>query len=183
MNGLQTEPDRRTTKQSAYALEHDMFYKHGCSDLPEYRSWQGMVARCHQPTNENYPEYGGRGIVVCERWREDISAFIADVGPRPSPRHSIDRINNDRGYEPGNVRWATAKEQANNRREARRTVNPHETGRSKTSGYKGVSWHHRAGRWRASMNFKKKHIHLGIFDTPEAAHAAYVAAVKQRYGT
>ena len=83
---------------------------------PEYAAWQGMRARCHRKTHADYQEYGGRGIVVCERWLGSFSAFLADVGLRPSPRHSLDRRNNDGNYEPGNVRWATAKEQANNRR-------------------------------------------------------------------
>lgn len=76
-----------------------------------------MQTRCHNPNSEDYPNYGGRGIRVCERWRTDFAAFLADMGPRPSSRHSIDRFpNQDGNYEPGNCRWATAKEQQNNRR-------------------------------------------------------------------
>jgi hypothetical protein len=81
----------------------------------EYRIWGLMVNRCHNPKNPAYPDYGGRGIMVCERWRT-FENFFADMGPRPSKRHTIDRTNNSKGYEPGNVRWATMKEQANNTR-------------------------------------------------------------------
>lgn len=83
---------------------------------PEYRSWQAMIARCENPANKQYARYGGRGIAVCDRWRHDFAAFLADVGPRPSLAHSIDRYpNNDGNYEPGNCRWATQLEQQNNR--------------------------------------------------------------------
>lgn len=71
-----------------------------------------------------YEHYGGRGITVCERWRESYPAFLADVGRKPSPQHSLDRIDNDGHYEPGNVRWATAKQQANNRRKAAKEIAP-----------------------------------------------------------
>lgn len=75
-----------------------------------------MKARCHRPSDPRFSYYGGRGISVCDRWREDFAAFFADMGPRPSSKHSIDRINNDGNYEPGNCRWATQKEQMNNTR-------------------------------------------------------------------
>lgn len=94
--------------------------KHGhdqrAGETAEYRAWQHMLRRCDPASRTNFQNYAARGITVCERWRYDFSAFLADVGPRPSPSHSIDRINNNGNYEPGNVRWATRSQQNQNTR-------------------------------------------------------------------
>lgn len=81
----------------------------------EYRSFMSMHGRCKYDCVNSFEHYGGRGIQVCDRW-SSFENFLVDMGPKPSPRHSIDRINPDRGYEPGNCRWATAREQRQNRR-------------------------------------------------------------------
>lgn len=94
-----------------------MFTKHGMYRTPEYKAWDGMKRRCHQPNCESYWKYGARGITVCDEWRHDFLAFYNHIGPKPSPEHSVDRFPNKFGnYEPGNVRWATYIEQARNTR-------------------------------------------------------------------
>lgn len=98
----------------------------GCKDktlktiqFQEYRIWYMMRVRCTDPRHEAFKHYGGRGISVCPQWYDwetGFEQFFKDVGPRPTPKHTIDRINNDGNYEPGNIRWATAKEQRANQR-------------------------------------------------------------------
>jgi hypothetical protein len=90
--------------------------RHGGWRTPEYSVWQAIKARCRNPENLHFKNYGGRGIDVCAAWHDDFAAFIADVGPRPSPLHTIERVDNSRGYEPGNVVWATRKQQQRNLR-------------------------------------------------------------------
>lgn len=92
-------------------------FKHGASKerWPEYFIWKGMHKRCKNPNANRYHVYGGRGITVCDRWKS-FAAFIEDVGRRPSPQHQLERKDNDKGYEPDNVRWATPREQQCNRR-------------------------------------------------------------------
>lgn len=90
--------------------------RHGMRSSPEYAAWRAMLERCHNPAAQAYYNYGARGIGVCDRWRSSFTAFYADVGPRPSAEHSLDRIDNEGGYAPGNCRWATSQQQATNKR-------------------------------------------------------------------
>ena len=95
---------------------------HGMYLHPLFKTWQGMLTRCENPNHMHYANYGGRGIKVCAEWH-DPAVFIAYIetvlGPKPTPAHSIDRIDNDSNYEPGNIKWSTATEQARNRRSQR----------------------------------------------------------------
>lgn len=94
--------------------------KHGKRGSPEYTAWQGMTQRCHNPANPSYCDYGARGISVCPEWRADFAAFYAHIGPKPGASLSVDRINVDGNYEPGNVRWATTTQQRQNQRPRKR---------------------------------------------------------------
>lgn len=93
--------------------------RHGATKSHEYRIWRTMKDRCYREKCGCYETYGGRGIRVCDRWFNSFENFIEDMGLKPSPKHSIDRINNDGNYEPGNCRWATSVEQGSNKRNTR----------------------------------------------------------------
>jgi hypothetical protein len=99
--------------------------KHGMASRtirpPEYICWKNMRRRCNDKRSADYKYYGARGIMVCARW-DDFSAFFKDMGPKPSPSHSIDRIDVNGNYEPDNCRWATPLEQRHNRRDSRRSA-------------------------------------------------------------
>lgn len=94
---------------------------HGKSGSAEYNSWASIHQRCYYQNSTEYYLYGARGIKVCDRWKK-FENFYKDMGEKPSPRHSIDRINNDGNYEPSNCRWATYHQQQSNRRNNNATV-------------------------------------------------------------
>jgi len=88
--------------------------RHGMNKSPEHRIWVGMKQRCYNPNKKDYKWYGAKGITVCDEWLNSFVAFFEHVGNRPSPSHSIDRIDTTKGYEKGNVKWSTQKEQIDN---------------------------------------------------------------------
>lgn len=113
----------RTCAQAARTSQRNANWRGGKTTHPLYDIYNDMRGRCERPTHRRFADYGGRGIKVCERWRDDFWAFVADMGPRPEgktpggrARWTLDRIDNDQGYRPGNCRWATQSEQSKNRR-------------------------------------------------------------------
>jgi len=142
---------------------------HKMSYTSEYTAWIEMIQRCRNPNHKAYHHYGGRGITVCDEWLKSFELFYKDVGPKPNDKYSIDRINNDGNYEKTNVKWSTAKEQANNRRHCKKRRNSY-------SNYYGVSWNKKVERWVAYI-WTTRHIHIGIFDSEiesAKAHDKYV---------
>lgn len=117
-----------TVHSRGWCQKHYMrFWRHGdpqCSDLTmhgqnkttEYKIWCGLIQRCENPNNPRFADYGGRGIKICERWRRSFMDFLRDMGQRPSTNHSLDRIDNNGGYELTNCRWATRQQQQRNRK-------------------------------------------------------------------
>lgn len=163
----------------------DSRFKHGDggnskgSRSVEYQAWVGLRNRCLNPKNQNFPSYGGRGISVCPRW-EQYSSFLADMGRRPSKRHSINRKDNDGNYEPGNCHWATPDEQNINRKKARSL--------RATSQFKGVGLNnllkkHYTPSWKATIQKDGIAYHLGSFETEIEAALAYDRKAKEFFGS
>ncbi len=124
----------------------------------EYRSWNMMKNRCLCENHDSYPDYGGRGITICERWKNSFVNFLQDMGPRPQGS-SLDRIDVNGNYEPGNCRWATPQQQGRNTR-------IHCTN---TSGVKGLSWSKERNKWEVKIYLNNKTIHLGRFANKDDA--------------
>lgn len=138
-------------------------FKHGHAvggvTTAEYRAWHSMISRCCNPNAENFQNYGGRGIIVCNRWLESFNNFYADMGDRPSPSHSLDRIDNNKGYYKDNCRWATCGVQQLNKR----------ISSNNTSGITGVCYAKDVSKFFAYIGVNKKIIRLGYFESFDAA--------------
>lgn len=134
----------------------------------EYKAWSNMISRCTNSNTTYYDNYGGRGISVCDRWLS-FENFLSDMGLKPSPKHSIDRIDVNGNYEPSNCRWATMNQQARNTR----------LRKDNTTGVRGVQWAARQNCWRANFRINKKYVALGYFNTfEEAVEARKQAEIK-----
>ncbi len=132
------------------------------------------MGRCYSTSANGYENYGGRGIIVCDRWRDEngFENFLIDIGNRPTEKHSLDRIDVNCNYEIGNVRWTDRSTQSHNQR--KRNTNK--------SGYRGVSIEGRSGKWIATIWKNYRMYHLGLFSDLEQAALAYDTAAIQLYG-
>lgn len=143
--------------------------KHGLRQAPEYENWHNMKQRCLNPNFPGYHNYGGRGITICQRWIESFINFYNDMGKRPTPEHSVERIDNNRGYYPDNCKWGTKLEQIVNRR-----LKPN------TCGYRGVSVNR--SKFKATIWVNYKAYGLGSYSTKEEAAYIYDQAMLQLHG-
>ena len=156
--------------KSCGCYNEDKKIKHKMYGTPEYRSWNHMLQRCNNKNSHKYSDYGGRGIVVCEKWLA-FENFFADMGQRPHGK-TLERIDVNGNYEPSNCKWATATEQQRNQR----------IQRNNSSGVKGVSWDKSKGKWTAQISVNYKNIYIGRFSSLQEAALARKRAEEKYWG-
>ena len=142
--------------------------KHNMSYSPEYLAWAGIKSRCYNPKAPRYPNYGERGITVCNRWLESFENFYADIGDRPSKDYSIERLDVNGNYEPFNCKWATRFEQQRNIR----------VQRNNSTGVTGVRWVERLHKYVARIKVNNQEMHLGCYEFLDEATNARKEAEK-----
>lgn len=140
--------------------------KHNMYGTPEYVTWNNMIQRCHNKNRNEYVKYGAIGLYVCDRWRYSFENFIEDMGNKPSPNYSIDRIDGTKGYFKENCRWADYHTQS---------INTRLQARNKT-GYKGVFLRPDTGKYSAKITHYGKVIYIGSYKTLEEAISARLMA-------
>ena len=142
---------------------------HGMTQHRLYKTWDNMMRRCHNKNTKTFKNYGGRGIIVCERWHS-VENFIDDMFPSFEEGLSLDRIDLNGNYEPDNCRWTTREIQARNTRKIQK---------NNTSGFRGVSWRKDIDKYRAYITINNKTIHLGYFYSPEQGALVYDTYVRE----
>lgn len=145
--------------------------KHGMSFSPEYSSWKNMKGRCNNANNNRFEHYGARGIKVCERWNDSFENFFTDMGEKPGPEFSIERVDVNGGYTPDNCIWGDPATQSRNKREQE----------SKTN-VRGVHPMPDKKKYKATIGVNNKTRHIGVYDTIEKAKKARKQAELKYWG-